>query len=181
MARFTVDRRSTEVLITGLRGATARVRAAKLVAVTVAGNVVTKRIQQNIGIPPIGGNASSHRAALAAADHPYATKHPTIQIAPSGGAPGFRDTELLVHTVSGRLLRSIKPRVKGGNSPQFILIADRRTAPHAQFVFQGTKVMHQRDILFETFDDRANRAAMLRAMVLILGRVFRTGASIRIG
>lgn len=181
MAKFVVDKRSTQVTIFGLRGATARVRAARVVAVTVAGNIATRRIKENLGIPAIGGSPRNHAAALADLDHPYARRHSGIQIAPSGGAEGFSKRELLVHTVSGRLLRSIRSRVKGGDDPEFRLVADRRTAPHAQFVFQGTKVMHPRDTLFETFDDRANRTEMLRAMVFVLGRVFRTGGNIRFG
>ena len=165
----------------GFRGTKKQLDAAKAVAVGLAGEQLKKAIVANVSIPPIGGSAATHAAALRQLGSPYSKRYGSIQIRPSGGYPGFGKRELLVHSVSGRLRRSITGVFKPGGSPSYQIRADRRTAPHAGFVTQGTRVMHARDILQETSVDPAVRLQLQRTVVKVFGQLFRSKAGLRFG
>ena len=182
MAKFVVDSESVRLTIAGLRGSVMQIQIASDIAVERAGRLIEANIRENVSIPAFGATPRLHAFALRAIDHPYAKRHSEIQVAPLGGHPGFRRRQLLVHTVSGRLARSIRgtfKRVKAG--PEFRVRADRRIAPHAKFVIEGTRVMHPRDILFATLVDPTTQREVLGELVFVLGRIFRTGGSVRLG
>lgn len=178
MPRFVVDKRAINVTIRNFRGSRQRMRRAQEVAIALAGSRMTAAIKANVTIPPIGGSARTHRNALARLGHPYATRYPAIQIKPSGGVPGFAKPELKVHTVSGQLASAISGSFDR-SSLTYEVKADTARAPHLRYVIQGTRVMLPRDILWETASSPQVRKAMLKAIVLVLGRVFRTQAQIR--
>ncbi len=175
---MTISPRSFDVVIGALeRFLTVQVPRAQRAAVVAGGVPLRTHIRSNIGIPAIGGSAKSHASALAGADHPYATKHPDIQIEPAGGSPGFRRRKLLVHTVSGRLLSALTAKLDAGSGragdAAFVVGLDVAKAPYAKYIVQGTQIMHQRDILWETATDPRVKKDIRAGLVLEFKRVLR--------
>ncbi len=180
MPRFIVDQRSINATVVNFRGTARQLQNAELVAAALAGNAMLRAIKTNVSVPAIGGNPAAHYSALAANDHPYASRHPSIQIRPSGGTPGFKRRELLVHTVTGDLANAIGGRVvRRGGSVEFEITTDLQRAPHLRYVIRGTRVMHGRDILWATVTDPAVQRLVRREIVRAFGQVLRTQAGIR--
>lgn len=178
MPKIIVERRSFDVTSGELRKfLTERTPAAQRAALARAGGVLAGAMRQNLSIPPIGGSPSSHAAALAALDHPYARRRSSIRLTPEGGYPGFRRRRLLVHTVSGRLLSALTTRLDAGGGLQgdaeFSVGVDLNRAPHAEYVFRGTQVMHPRDTLWATATDPGVKAAVRKVLIDELRRVMR--------
>ena len=142
----------------------ALLQSAQVPALKAAGQVLHGEIHKTM----------DHRchtlAALAVLDHPYAKRHPTILI--------HQDRPYIVHRQSGVLLRALKHGVSGARDSYDVWL-DRGVAPHAAFIVDGTKFMHQRDILWRTAQERRVQRLMMRAIVGVMGRGFRTQAMVR--
>jgi hypothetical protein len=176
--KFVADKASINLTISNFQGTRAAARAAAAAAVGLAGNKLLVAVRQNVSAPALGGNAKDHARALAAMDHPYARRHPQIQYSAKGGSPGFAARQLVVHTVSGDLLRAIRG-VFDPRTLEYRVATDASTAPHVDYVIQGTRVMHPRDIITATANDPTVRRDMLRTIVDVFGKAFRSKASLR--
>ena len=172
MPRFVVDASGLNQAGRRLLQVVRRTQRAAEKASENAGKVLLEAVKANVGVPAIGGSAASHATALAALDQPYATRQGSIQLQPSGGSSGFQDRELLVHTVSGALLKAIKGRKTPGEIG-YEVTADERQAPHARFVFEGTRAMLGRDVLQATAEDAKVRRAMEAEILKVMRSVIR--------
>lgn len=175
MPSFEVDQRSIRLTVRNFRGTRQRFRRAATLATNLAGVRLLEAIRANVSVPPIGGTAESHRRALAELDHPYATRHGRIQVRVQGAQRGVS----AVHTVTGRLLSAIGSKFDRQRL-EFSVTTDTQAAPHLVWVVQGTRVMIARDVLWATAQSRQVRREMLRAIVFVFGRVFRSRASLRL-
>lgn len=179
MPRFDVDKRSINLTISNFRGSQAKFKRAATVATNLAGVRLLEAIRRNVSMPPIGGSKTSHEGALAGLGHPYARRHGSIRYRATGGkpSPGVAP-ELLVHTVTGDMASAFFAKFNR-STLEFAIGTDLAKAPHLVHVIRGTAVMLPRDILWATAQDPAVRREMLRAIVFVFGRVFRTQASLR--
>jgi hypothetical protein len=90
------------------------------------------------------------QADLTRLDHPYAARHPEIQIH-QGSSGTMRDTSKSVHKQTGDLLSSINGGVQtDATTARFRLAADSNKVKYAEYVFVGTKKMHGRNVFAET-------------------------------
>jgi hypothetical protein len=136
--------------------------------------VVHPAVQQNI-------TRTDHTLQqLADLDHPYATRHASIQVHPG--------QTYLVHLQKGKLASSLssevarRPGGAGGGAHSVARIGFLRGAPvYAKYVLWGTKMMHGRQVLAETAMRDDVRLKMMRAVVLTLGQKMRSQAGIRFG
>lgn len=124
---------------------------------------------------------------LADLDHPYARRHGTIQ----AGALGHDGRQ--VHTKpakpgnrnqTGDLKRALKYALLPSARPPgeaWVVYFDVDAAPHAVWVVQGTRLMLPRDVLWWTATDPRVQAAMMREVVLYLGKAMRSKAVLRFG
>ena len=183
MPKVVVDKQSLQFVIVNFRGSQKDLRRAGQQAVGAAGREFRKAVRANISARPIGGSAQSHYAALAALGHPYARRFNPPNITPTtGGYPGIAKRSLLVHSVSGQLKSAVRGRFNVGAS-RYTLSVDTGKAPHARYVFLGTRVMTPRNILLETARDPAVLTALRRIVANTFGRsgVLRGGSGIRFG
>lgn len=147
---------------------------AAVAAANAAGKVLETKIRQNMSL------TDHSLASLAAMDHPYAKRHGSIRIHQRGSS-SLVHPENRVHTQSGDLLRSITVG-KAISRPHWRLWLDTGIAPHANYVVKyGTKTMFRRDVLWDTAQAPKVQKAMMKAVVRKLGKVLRTGASLRFG
>ena len=165
-----VNKRNEGLAVDNLaRFLTDRVPKAQRSALVAGGAVMFQEIGANLSIPPIGGSAGSHREALAAADHPYASRHSGIQLPSGRRGGGTIDPKLQVHTVTGQLLRALRARLDAGGGlagdASFNVSVDPAKAPHARYVFEGSRVMHRRDTLEATIEDPGARRKIRKALV----------------
>ena len=90
------------------------------------------------------------QADLTRLDHPYAARHPEIQIH-QGLSGTMRDTSKSVHKQTGDLLSSINGGVQtDATTARFRLAADSNKVKYAEYVFVGTWKMHERNVFEET-------------------------------
>ena len=133
-----------------------------------AGGIWHQKVKQNVSL------RDHTLSQLAAMDHPYARRHGSIRV--------HQSRPYSVHSQSGKMLRSIKGKsVKSGKYPAFKVMTDLRTAPHARYVIQGTKVMLPRDVIWNTGLESGTRKEMMKAVVRALGKGLRSGAALRFG
>jgi len=109
---------------------------------------------------------------MAEVDHPYAKRHGSIQEG-TLGHPGWQ-----VHYQTGQLLSAIKSGVGAGGDTYDVYV-DTGVAPHAKYVVQGTRIMFARDFIWMASYERDVRKDMMRAMVKIAGKIFRTKGALR--
>lgn len=100
-------------------------------------------------------------AALAAMDHPYARRHGRAMLDPR-----------VVNIQRGTFRSSFRVRLVAGDPP--VLVMDN-VAPHARFLFSGTRLMVERPIMDAIQAEVAPRAAAecARALAAALQRVSR--------
>ena len=116
-------------------------------------------------------------ADLAKMDHPYAKRHPKIQVHP--GLPPK------IHIQSGDLVKSLDTHMKRGRgglggSHAVARVGFINNPPeYARDVVFGTEKMHGRQVLHWTAMESKTKRAMFRAAVNVLGPRFRTQASVR--
>ena len=113
-------------------------------------------------------------------DHPYATRHGTIQIHPQ--AP------YMIHTRSGKLRKSLDMKLvrrggrAGGGAQTYARVGFINGPPrYATLVVNGTRIMLPRPVLVATATRHDVKLAMMRAVVTTLGKQMRTQAGIRFG
>jgi len=104
--------------------------------------------------------------------HPYARRHGKIQI--------HSGKTWSVHKQDGTLLQSFKTAVvsRSGNA-LFQMWFDRSIAPHADYVVKGTRVMHPRNVLWNTATDTNVRKQTMRSIVRVLGKQLKSKGSVR--
>lgn len=175
MPRLEIDPRSIARVLKNFRVFQIRMRQASLVAASKAGRVLEADIKKTANAPALGGSPGTHADTLAFLDHPYASRHGSIQFTPSGGPEGLANTDLLVHNVTGGLWRAIGGRTTGGRNPAHTISVDENVAPYAAHVIQGTEVMLGRDFLWGTATDAAAQARMWGAVVSVFRPTFARG------
>ena len=83
-------------------------------------------------------------------DHPYADRHPGIQIH-KGPTADLRDGTAAIHKHTGTLLASIEDRpVDGTRGHTYRIEANENKADYAKRVLGGTEIMHPRNVFLET-------------------------------
>lgn len=113
-------------------------------------------------------------ADLARLGHPYARRHGSIRI--------HRKKPWQVHRQSGRMVRALRgfPITLGGQTGYEVTF-NYGAAPHAAHVIQGTKVMLPRDVLWKAAHDPVTHRAMMKRIVLTLGKVMKSQLGVRFG
>lgn len=171
-----VDAGSLRLTIRNIRNVGISEQKAAQSAVRAAGAVLLSAVRANALI-------TDHSLRdLARLDHPYADRHGSIRIHGGGDRNAIANPTSVVHKQTGTFLRSLKGRpgtVVGG--PTYRVFADVSVAPHAAYVIQGTRVMLQRDLIWDTAIAKGTRKAMMRTIVAVLGKGLRTQAGIRFG
>jgi hypothetical protein len=167
------DAGALRVVLRSMNTAQGTERKAASAAVLAAGRLLRDLVKQNISL------RDHTLAELAALDHPYARRHGAIQIHQRGskaiGNPANR-----VHTQSGRMLGALRSG-STANGLGYRVEIDTGAAPHAVFVIRGTKVMLPRDVLWDTATAPDVRRRMMREVVRVFGKGFRTQGSVRFG
>lgn len=108
--------------------------------------VLEEQVKANLNGPP-------HTAQqLAAMDHPYATRHGSIQASDPNE----------VGRNTGSLYSSVKTRPEGEGQALYF---DESVAPHARAILQGTGTMLPRDPVGPVVSLPANQEAILSAIV----------------
>lgn len=121
------------------------------------------------------------QADLDELDNPYARRHKSgIQIHNSGGDGWITPAQSRVHRQTGTLLRSLRSRPIPGVLGWRIEF-DTAVAAHAVDVVDGTERMYGRDVIWDTANGQKTRKAMMTAVVRVMGKMFRTKASIKFG
>lgn len=170
---ITFDQGALRVTLSNLRrvGATEPQIAQR--ACKEAGTVLHAKIKQNISL-------TDHSLDdLRDLDHPYARRHGGIRIH-AGGSTSLKTPSNRVHKQSGDLLAALHSE-QGPATPGWRVWLDAGAAPQAAFVVLGTRVMLPRDVLWDTAEGRLTQKDMLRAIVRVLGKEFRTQGSMRVG
>ncbi len=110
---------------------------------------------------------------LARLGHPYGKKrHTSIQV--------HRRKPWQVHRQDGDLVRSIRgAAVQASGAPAYEVWFDLNIADHARYIVQGTKNMHQRDVLWLTALDPITQRNIMRRIVKRLGKELRTQIGVR--
>lgn len=175
MPRLVIDKRSIASTQKNFRVFITRMHQASLVAASKAGRALEADIKKTANAPALGGSPGTHADTLAFLDHPYASRHGSIQFTPSGGPDGLANTDLLVHNVTGGLWRAIGGRTTGGRNPAHTISVDENAAPYARHVIRGTEVMLGRDFLWGTATDNAVQARMWSAILSVFRPTFGRG------
>lgn len=89
------------------------------------------------------------------------------------GNPAF-----IVHTHSGDMVNALRGKMDRTRKAYRIDFNLSR-APHAKFVVEGTKVMLPRDVLWSTTQGKGTQKAIMKTIVDVLGRQFRTQSVVR--
>ena len=105
-------------------------------------------------------------------DHPYASRHPGIQV--------HRPKTWVVHKRTSQMLNSIGgfPMTRKGKQ-KYRVGYIKSPPPHAFWVVRGTKVMHPRDTVRRTVNDPDVKKKMMKRVVLVLGKHLRSRAGLR--
>lgn len=135
-------------------------------AVRQAGEALLKAAKKNVSLK------DHTQEDLANKDHPYARRHGKILFQRLGHAAW------LVHHQSGRLAEATRGR---SSTSGYQVFFDEAQAPHASYIVMGTRVMLPRDPLMKTAEQKETRTEMMRAVVRVMGRLFRTKQNLRIG
>lgn len=156
--------KGVSALRNSLKATRARTAAATRIANQAMGAVLLDEVRKNVSL-------KDHTLQdLAGLDHPYARRHGKIRENVLGHE-GWK-----VHSHTGRLLAATRGRMSGDN---FQVYFDTNRAPHARYVVLGTRVMLPRDPIGQTAAQKYVRTAMLRTAVRVMGKIYRTGASVR--
>jgi len=128
-----------------LRRAGSNARRGATRGVFKAGQGLMAAVKENMSL------TDHTQAELTRLDHPYAARHPEIQIH-QGSSGTMRDTSKSVHKQTGDLLNSINGGVQtDATTARFRLAADSNKVKYAEYVFVGTKKkMHSRNVFEET-------------------------------
>lgn len=164
---------SVRTTIVAMRGAGTQTHSAAAAAARAAGQVLLGILRNNI-------SARDHSLRqLAQMGHPYARRHGSIQIH-TGANPYLTNPTSLVHQQSGRLMSSAFVAESTGTGGTSIRVGlDKSIAPHAVYVTQGTRVMLARDVVTETRDADGTREAIMRTVVKVLGKQYRSQAGVK--
>lgn len=168
-------------------------RKAGRAAVDAAGGIALKWSKKAVGI------RDHSLTDLADMDHPYARRHGSIRVhqaigtwhvhrAPTGGLSGaahkaaakrtaghHKQTDKMYNATLGRATSD------PGGRPQYEVYFDTFKAPEAERVVMGTKRMLPRDPLWNAVMQPDVRKEMMKAVVVVLGRVLRSKVGIRFG
>ena len=127
-----------------LRRAGSNARRGATRGVFKAGQGLMAAVKENMSL------TDHTQADLTRLDHPYAARHPEIQIH-QGSSGTMRDTSKSVHKQTGDLLSSINGGVQtDATTARFRLAADSNKVKYAEYVFVGTKKMRGRNVFAET-------------------------------
>ncbi len=149
-------------------------KSAATTAVAAAGAVFLHQVKKNIGL------RDHSQEDLTDFDHPYARRHGAIQIHATG-TTGLVTPEFRVHRQSDTLFNATRGKLVVGSNPSYRVEMDSGIAPHAPYIVSGTRVMLQRDVLWDTALAPAVRKRMMKAVVRVLGKVLRTKSTLRFG
>lgn len=187
------DQSSLSFTLIALDNTKIDLRKAGRAAVDAAGGIALKYSKKAVGL------RDHSLTDLANMDHPYARRHGSIRVhqsigtwhvhrAPTGGLSGAahaaaakrtsthrKQTDTLYNATLGRATTA----PSGG--PQYEVYFDTFQAPHAEDVVMGTKLMLPRDPLWNAVMQPAVRQEMMKAVVVVLGRVLRSKVGIRFG
>lgn len=167
---------SLRATLFGIRNINVTTAKAANVALSSAGKALKTAARANLSA------SDFTMGQLAALDHPYARRHGSISVNTSGGSGFLSAPQNRVHNRTGEMRSALHGvRTKHGLSGVFKLWVDTNAAPHARYVIQGTNVMLPRDVLWDTAHAPKTRQAMMKAMVLALGKRLRSQASVRFG
>jgi hypothetical protein len=170
-----LNRRSLQKCLRALDRVSVAADKAALAAVSGGGFELFGVIKQNMSL-------KDHTLQeLAEKDHPYASRHGSIQIHRSG-TQSLANPEFRVHTHSGKLLRSLKTfqHENSAGPKRFSILADRGVAEHAEYVLLGTKIMLARNV----FDSAAaapktRQAVDKRVSNTLKGRLAKVGVRVK--
>lgn len=159
-----VNAGTVAVTVANLRGVHTDVVRAQREVLVAAGGVLHRGIRANLSL------RDHSLADLARLGHPYARRHAGIQV--------HRSRPYVVHRQSGGLLSALRASVLAPGDRYGVWL-DPSVARHALFVVAGTRVMHGRDVMWRTAEQRDVRVGMMRAVVRVLGAELRTKAAVR--
>jgi len=122
-------------------------------------------------------------ADLAALDHPYATRHGSIQTGALGhsASPYLTDRANQVHSQSGRMLAALRGQMSSGfNGGLAYRVGWWGNVPkHVPFVIRGTSHMLPRDVLTDMASSPGTRKAIMQIVTRVFGAHLRLQAMAR--
>lgn len=141
---------------------------AQSAAVREAGRVLEDETRANVSLSDHSlGDLANHQPP-----HPYARRYGKIQI--------HNEKPWVVHQQSGNLLRSLTSRNEPtAQGQKFSVKFDLSRADHARYVVLGTTKMLPRNVIWNTANDKRVQKLMMRAIVRVYGKDFRTKARLR--
>ncbi len=170
-----LNRRSLQRCLRAFDRVSTSARAASKAASREGGTVLFDTVRENMSL-------TDHSLRdLAAMDHPYASRHSSITIHRSGGR-GLQTPEFRIHTQDGKLLRALKKttRVQDEGRHVFRIFVDESVAKHARYVFEGTKIMHGRNLIPDVAGSPDTQANIRSAVITTLrGRLAKVGVRVK--
>jgi hypothetical protein len=147
-------------------------RVAQKKALEAAGAVLKKAVRDHLSL------TGKSLKDLAQMDHPYATRHGSIQI--------NQQRPFMVHKRSGQMQGSVLlqtkayPGGRGGGAKYGVKVGlDYAKNRYFAYVIQGTRVMLPRDTIYLTSQLPEVQQGMMRAVVRVLGPEMRSQAPVR--
>ncbi len=168
MSSFAVSIAGLEVTVLEMRNSGLSAKDAAAFALKAAGKVLFRQVRKRMSL------RDHSLADLAQMGHPYAKRWPTIKV----------HTKLpwQVHRQSED--NSLRDALKGefsidGAGMHYDVFVDLNQAPHGEYVIGGTKVMHPRDVIWESSQEPKVNDKMMREIVKVLGKKLRSKSGLR--
>ena len=166
---ITMDAGSLRMTVIRLKGQKQKIKEASNKALSAAGQILYDEIYA------IASYRDHSLTQLAALDHPYAKRHGRIQI--------HTRNSNIVHIQGKRkrskhLAKNIQHKLYKGKREYHVWINERRV-PYAKYIVEGTKVMLQRNFLWDTMNARKTKKKMMKAVVRVMGKEMRTKVAVR--
>lgn len=166
-----IDAASWRMTIIALGNASVSMETAARVAVITGGAILLNEVRRNVS------RTDYTLDQLAKLNHPYGKLRWPGGINTGALGGEFAKRPYLVHVRSGAFRSSIRGRPTTGQIGYEVYAAD--TAPWVKYVILGTRVMHARDVIWQTAHDPAVKRKMTMAVIRVLGDGLRLQAAVR--
>ncbi len=170
-----LQKRSLNMCLKALDRVSVATDKASLAAVSRGGFELFRVIKRNMSL------TDHSLEELREMDHPYATRHGSIQIHRSG-TKSLANPEFRVHTHSGKLLRSLKTfqHFNSTGPKRFSIMSDKGVADYAEYVLGGTQKMFGRNVFDSAARAPETRQAIDKYVISTLqGRLAKVGVRVK--